>query len=51
MLDCETSNSKSEASKSKSWKNYFFLENYIISEGASGTLFYTVHISPLLDTK
>ena len=30
MLDFETSNSKSEVSKS----NYFFLENYVTSEGA-----------------
>ena len=30
MLDFETSNSKSEVSKS----NYFFLENYITLEGA-----------------
>ena len=33
-LDFETSNSKSEVSKSNLWKNYFFLKNYITSEGA-----------------
>ena len=31
MLDFETSNSKSEVSKSNSWKIYFFLEDYITS--------------------
>ena len=34
MVDFETSNSKSEVSKSNSWENYFFLENYFTSEGA-----------------
>ena len=34
MLDFETSNSKLKVSKSNSWKNYFFLENYVTSEGA-----------------
>ena len=33
-VDFETSNSKSEVSKSNSWKNYFFLKNYVTSEGA-----------------
>jgi hypothetical protein len=33
-LDFETSNSTSEVSKSNLWKNYFFLKNYITSEGA-----------------
>ena len=33
MLDFETSNSKSEVSKSNR-ENYFFLENYVTSEGA-----------------
>ena len=34
MLDFETSNSKSEVSKSKIVENYFFFKNYITSEGA-----------------
>ena len=34
MLDFETSNSKSEVSKSNWWKVTSFLENYITSEGA-----------------
>ena len=34
MLDFETSNSKSEVSKSNSWKITFLLENYVTSEGA-----------------
>ena len=33
MLDFETSKSNSEISKIKFVKNYFFLENYITSEG------------------
>ena len=33
MVDFETSNSKSEVSKSNSW-NCFFLENYSTLEGA-----------------
>ena len=33
-LDFVTSNSKSEVSKSNSWKIYFFLEKYVTSEGA-----------------
>ena len=33
MLDFETSNSKPEVSKSIPWKNYFFLEKYVTSEG------------------
>ena len=50
MLDFVTSNSKSEVSKS----NYFFLENYLISEGAnSHTILYyqPLPITPLLLTK
>ena len=34
MLDFETSNSKLEVSKSNFVENYFYLENYITSEGA-----------------
>ena len=34
MLDFETSNSKSEVSKSNSWKITSFSKNYVTSEGA-----------------
>ena len=35
LLDFETSNSKSEVSKSNSWEiNYFLFEKYVTSEGA-----------------
>ena len=34
MLDFETSKSNSEVSKSNLVENYFFLENYVTSEGA-----------------
>ena len=34
MLDFDTSNSNSEVSKIKFVENYFFLENYVTSEGA-----------------
>ena len=34
MLDFETSKSNSEFSKSNFVGNYFFLENYVTSEGA-----------------
>ena len=50
MLDFETSNSKSEVSKSK----YFFLKNYITSDIQREpflTMFYAINLSPLLITK
>ena len=41
MLDFETSNSKLEVSKIKFVENYFFLKNYVTSEGAvSHNVFY-----------
>ena len=49
MLDFETSKSNSEVSKSNSWKNYFFLENYVTSETFL-TMFYAINLSPLLAT-
>ena len=54
MLDFGTSKSNSEVSKSNSnilVENYFFLENYVTSEGAvSHNVSYYQH-SPLLVTK
>ena len=49
MLDFGTSNSNSDVSKSNSnlVENYFFLENYVTSEGP----FLTMYSSPLLVTK
>ena len=49
MLDFETSKSDSEVSKSNSWKNYFFLENQVISEGAVSHN--VINLSPLLIAK
>ena len=42
MLDFVTTTSNSEVSKSNSLENYFFLENYVTSEGAvsHNTLYY-----------
>ena len=34
MLGLDASNSKLEVSKSNSWENYFYLDNYATSEGA-----------------
>ena len=49
MVDFETSKSKSEVSKSNSWKITSFLENYGTSEGAvsHNVLYY----QPLPDTR
>ena len=43
MLDFEISNSKSEVSKSN-WWIYFFLENYVTSEGSVSHKFYTIKL-------
>ena len=48
MVDFDTSNSKSEVSKSNSWKIYFFLENYDASERAVSQCF--LYHQPLLFT-
>ena len=53
MLDFETSKSNSQVLKSSSnilVENYFFLENYVSSEGAVLT-FYTINSSPLIVNK
>ena len=34
LIDFETSKTNYAVSKSNSWKNYFFLKNYVSSEGA-----------------
>ena len=47
MLDNETSNSKSEVSKSNSWKITSFLKNYITSEGALFSQFLILVYQPL----
>ena len=39
MLDFGASKSNSEVSKSNSWKNYFFLENKVTSEGVVSHIF------------
>ena len=52
MLEFGTSNSKLEVSKSNSWKNYFFHENYVTSEAEPFlTTFYSVNLFPLLVIK
>ena len=54
MLDFGNSNSKSEVSKSNSWKNYFFLKNKttLLQREPFITMFYTIiiNLSPLLVT-
>ena len=51
MLDFETSNSKSEVLKIKFVENYFFLKNYVTSEGAfSHNVLYYQQL-PVLFTK
>ena len=48
MLDFETSNSKSDL-EIKFVGNYFFLENYVTSEGAvSQNVFFTINLSPYM---
>ena len=51
LLDFETPNSKSEVSKSNSWKNYFFLENYFTSEGAVSHMVLHVYYQQLPITR
>ena len=51
MLDFETSNSKSEVSKSNSWKITPFVENYVTSEGAVSHNVLYYQPLPLLVTK
>ena len=51
MLDFETSNSKSEVSKSNSWKITSFLKTTSIQRELFLTMFYTINLSPLLVIK
>ena len=51
FLDFGASKSYSEVSKSNSYvlcENYFFIENYVTSEGAVSYNVYTIKSSPLL---
>ena len=47
MLDFETSNSKSEVSKSNSWKNTSFSKTTSLQREPFLTMFYTVNLSPI----
>ena len=51
MLDFETSNSKSEVSKSNSWKITSFLKTMALQREPFLTMFYIINLSPLLVTK
>ena len=51
MLDFETSNSNSEVSKSNSWKITSFWTTTLLQRESFLTMFYTINISPLLNTK
>ena len=51
MVDFETSSSKSEVSKSNSWKITSFSETMALQRVPFLTMFYTINLSPLLVTK
>ena len=51
MLDFETSNYKCEVSKSNSWKITSFLKAMALQREPFLTMFYTINLSLLLDTK
>ena len=52
MVDFETANSKSEVSKSKSWKINSFSKTTPLQKEPFRTMFYIItNISPLLVTK
>ena len=51
MLDTETSNSKSEVSKSNSWKIASFSKTTSLQRELFLTMFYTINFSLLLVTK
>ena len=51
MLDFETSNSKSEVSKSDSWKINSFSKTALLQRVPFLTRFYTINLSPLLVTE
>ena len=51
MLDFETSNSKSEVSRSNLWKITSFLKTTSLQRELFLTMFYTINLSPLLVIK
>ena len=51
MLDFETSNSKSEVSKSNSWKITSFSKTTSLQRELFLTMFYTINLSPVLVIK
>ena len=51
MVDFETSSSKSEVSKSNSWKTTSFSETKALQREPFLTMFYTINLSPSLLTK
>ena len=51
MLDFETSNSKSEVSKSSSWKITYLLKTKSLQRELFLTMFYTINLSPILVIK
>ena len=51
MVDFETSSSKSEVSKSNSWKITSFSKIMALQRVLFLTMFYTINLSPLLVTK
>ena len=51
MLDFETSSSKSEVSKSNSWKFAPFSKTMLLQRMPFLTMFYTINLSPLLVIK
>ena len=51
MVDLETSSSKSEVSKSNSWKVTSFSKTMALQREPLLTIFYTINLSPLLVTK
>ena len=51
MVDFETSSSKSEVSKSNSWKITSFSKTMALQREMFLTMFYTINLSPLLVTK
>ena len=51
MVDFETSSSKSEVSKSNSWKVTSFSKTMALQREPFLTMFYTINLYPLLVTK
>ena len=50
MLDFDTSNSKSEVSKSNSWKITYFSKSTSLQREPFLTMFFTINSSPMLVT-